>query len=242
MILVPLLALSLRVSTVNVFAAASLKESFTAIAARYEHAHPGVRVNLNFGGSQLLAAQINGGAPADVFASADETNLRKVRFVALTFNVFAANELILVGAKGFTMRTVGDLANAKRIVVADDPVPAGHYTDQFLEKAGKQLGGGWLATVRARIVSKEQDVKAVLAKVRLGEADAGVVYVTDAKEAGNEVSKCCIPSSMNEVAEYVVAAPASASNPRGGHDFISFVLGKESQDILRADGFLVHNQ
>ncbi|MES1228224.1 MAG: molybdate ABC transporter substrate-binding protein, partial [Armatimonadota bacterium] len=198
--------------TINVFAAASLKESFTTIAAKYEKAHPNTKVQLNFAGSQLLAAQIGNGAPADVFASADQRNLDKVAYDKASMRVFATNHLTIVYRSDFRLKNIKDLSKVRRLVVADPGVPVGRYASTFLLKAAADYGEGWYEQVNANIVSKEQDVKAVLAKVQLGEADAGIVYTTDAKAAHGKVGTLAIPGRLNIVAEYPVAIPSTASN------------------------------
>ena len=224
--------------TINVFAAASLKEAFTSIASSYESSHSGTKIVLNFAGSQTLAAQINGGAPADVFASADETNLRKIEYIEQSRAIFARNRLAIVSDKNLNIHSPNDLTNADRIVVADEAVPAGSYTRTFLMKAQKRYGLPWFQRVVANIVSKEQDVKAVLTKVELGEADAGVVYVTDAQSAKNSVAVVNIPRDLNTIAEYPAAVPRNAPNPTGGQDFIRFLLTRQSQSTLAHHGFI----
>ena len=224
--------------TINVFAAASLKEAFTTIATSFEKSHDGIRVNLNFGGSQMLAAQINGGAPADVFASADQRNLSQVKYIADSRRIFAQNRLqIILRSDLQGILSPRDLRQAGTIVIADEAVPVGNYTNQFLTKASKKFGASWIAEVKSRIASKEQDVKAVLAKVKLGEADAGIVYVSDAMTAHNSIRSITIPDELNVRAEYPAAVPSESPNPRGGSEFIGFLLTMESQTTLGNCGF-----
>ncbi len=224
--------------TLNVFAAASLKESFSAIEKLYEAKYPNVDVRLNFAGSQTLATQISHGAPADVFASAAEKNLRSIRYDAKTFRFFASNHLIITlrrGLSGFS--TPLDLARVGSVVVADPAVPVGAYTQAFFERAAKVYGAGWMKRVKSHVVSRELDVKAVLAKVILGEADAGVVYSTDSVAAGEKVGRIAIPNSMNEVVRYPVAVPLYAEHPAEGLSFVEFLLSKSGQTTLKRFGF-----
>jgi molybdate transport system substrate-binding protein len=224
---------------VTVFAAASLKEAFTSLARSYESARPGSKVNLNFGGSQLLAAQINHGAPADVFASAALKNLSDTNYDKASLRVFAHNRLVIVVRSGFRgLATPADLGRAERIVVAAAAVPVGHYTQTFLDKGARRYGKLWAAGVNARIVSRELDVKSVLAKVKLGEADAGVVYVSDAATARGQVQSVAIPDDLNTVAEYPVAVPSDAPNKDRAKDFITFLFTPVSQRTFEVDGFV----
>jgi molybdate transport system substrate-binding protein len=239
----PLLLLLLRpahvADTINVFAAASLKGSFTTIADRYEKTHPNTKIQLNFAGSQLLAAQINNGAPADVFASADQRNLDRIAFDKSTRQIFATNRLGLAIRPNLPLKSIKDLSSVPKLVVADPSVPVGRYAATFLLKAAADYGEAWYEQVTANIVSKEQDVKAVIAKVQLGEADAGVVYVTDIRATQGKVKLVEIPERMNVVAEYPVAIPTDATNVSGGKAFVRFLLSKPSQDVLKENGFSV---
>ncbi|HEY0868039.1 MAG TPA: molybdate ABC transporter substrate-binding protein [Fimbriimonas sp.] len=225
--------------TLSVFAAASLKEAFTSIAKDYEAAHRGSKVRLNFAGSQTLAAQINHGAPADVFASAAARNLAQVAYDRSSCRVFARNRLAIGLRKGLRgVSSFKDLAQVRNIVVADPAVPVGGHTATFLTKAAKEHGAGWLRSVRSHVVSQEADVKAVLAKVRLGEADAGIVYISDVRSARGAVDMLPIPDRLNVLAQYPVAIPASSTNRDEALRFIRFLLGPGSQSRLRKAGLL----
>lgn len=226
-------------ATLNVFAAASLKEAFTEIARRFESAHPGTRVRLNFGGSQLLAAQIGQGAPCDVFASADERNLDKVSFDPQSRRVFAENRLTVVVRTSYSgLTSLADLSKARRMVVADPSVPVGGYTQEFLDKAAHRFGQAWASGVRSHIVSKEQDVRAVLAKIVLGEGDAGVVYQSDARTALGNVRTIAVPDDLNVLARYPVAVPSRAPSANMAKDFVKFLFDPASQSALVSRGFL----
>jgi len=225
--------------TLNVFAAASLKEAFTQIAHNYEASHPGLTVRLNFAGSQTLAAQINQGAPADVFASAAEKNLDDIQFDKPSHRIFVLNKLEIAVRSGQPgIRTPRDLAKIPNLVVADPAVPVGHYTENFFGKAAGVYGSNWLAQIRSHIVSREDDVKAVLAKVILGEADAGIVYVSDVATARGKVVPVAIPDRLNETVSYHAAIPTSSQNKDDAKHFLKFVLSDASQAVLEHSGFV----
>lgn len=225
--------------SITVFAAASLKEAFTAIARSFEGANPGAKVRLEFAGSQLLATQLAQGASADVFAAADTRTFDRAPIDPSSRRVFARNQLAIVVRRGpGSISTVQDLPRAPKIVVADRAVPVGAYTEAFLGKAARRYGSDWRRRVLSHVVSHELDVKAVLAKVKLGEADAGVVYVTDARAAHGGVGVVAIPTPLNIFAEYPIGVPKTAHNPSAGRKLIAFILSAEGQKALRADGFL----
>lgn len=225
--------------SLTVFAAASLKESFTTIARRYEASHPGLTIKLNFAGSQTLAAQINHGAQADVFASAGAKNLDDIAYDKGSLRVFVLNKLEIAVRNGLGgVRSVRDLAKVQNLVVADPSVPVGRYTEAFFSKASKAYGLRWLAAVRSHVVSREVDVKAVLAKVKLGEADAGVVYVSDVATARGQVGEVPIPDDLNLIAEYPVGIPAAAANKEDAKHFIKSLMDDSSQALFARDGFV----
>lgn len=230
---------SVPYSQINVFAAASLKDAFSMMGHQFESSHPGTRVNFNFAGSQTLAAQIKQGAPADVFASAAMKNLLDVPTEKGSVRVFAHNRLIIVLPKKETsIKTVKDISTARRVILADVSVPAGKYAEQFLTTAAKGFGKAWLASVRSHIVSRELDVRAVLTKVRLGEANVGIVYVSDAFSAAKEVRTITIPDELNQLAKYPAAVLAGAGNKIGARQFVEFLLTKPAQTTLEANGFI----
>ena len=227
---------------VTVFAAASLRESFTILGRKLEEQRTGARVVLSFAGSQALRAQIEHDAPADVFASADQRHMQAL--VAgkrvLEPHLFARNELCVVvsRAKASELTKLEALPQAERIVLAAPEVPAGSYTAQMLEKAGRELGRDFRARVDAHVVSREPDVRQVLAKVALGEADAGIVYRTDALTQKDEVSVLPIPAAFNVLAEYTVAVTAGGPAPELGRAFVDLLLSPAGQAILASHGFL----
>lgn len=213
----------------TVFAAASLTEAFKAIAASL----PSEKITFNFAGSSTLVTQIEQGAPADVFASADATNMDKLSGDALTAGspkVFAHNKLEIVVAPGNPkgIRSLADLAKPGVIYIsAGATVPAGKYALQALRKAG--------VSVNPR--SLETDVKSVVSKVELGEADAGIVYTTDVQAAGSKVQGVAIPDPDNVVATYPLVQVKGAKNPDGASAFIAYVLSSEGQATLAKYGF-----
>ncbi len=231
-----------RDEQVVVFAAASLRDAFGALARDFERVRPGTKVTFNFGGTQQLRTQIEHGAAADVFASADTRHMdelvRASRASAPV--VFAKNEPVLVVAKesAATIRGLSDLPHAKRIVIGATEVPIGRYTLQILDSASARFGADFRARVEARIVSRELNVRQVLAKVSLGEAQAGIVYRTDAMSAVDSLSIVTIPADLNVVAEYPIAVTTQAKSPVAARAFVDFVLSPDGQRALRRAGFV----
>src|SRR5262245_44556932 len=171
-----------------VFAASSLQDVFAKMGEEFQKAHAGVNVTFNFAGTQELRTQLEHGAPADVFAGADTKHMDALvkEFQVTAPVMFARNEPVIVVAREAAdkIRALADLPSAKRIVIGVPEVPIGRYTVQILDRAGAKLGGDFSKRVEARVVSRETNVRQVLAKVSLGEADAGIVYRTDARSAG----------------------------------------------------------
>jgi len=228
--------------TLRVSAAASLTDAFREVAAIYEQRHPGDRVELNFAGSQILRTQIEQGAPADVFASADLLHVDALRSAGLlgSYGIFARNRIVLVVPSGDAK--VGRLEDLGKpgikIVVAGAAVPVGHYTSDVLAKldAAGRYGDDFRARAQANVISQETNVRAVLSKVALGEADAGFVYATDAITS-SKVRTIDIPDRDNVVAAYPIGILTSAVAPEKAKAFIDLVLGDEGQSILRKYGF-----
>ena len=198
--------------------------------------HPEFKVQLNFAGSQQLAAQINAGAKCDVFAAAAWSSLSSVKLKEPA-HLFAHNKLVLVSPKNSKPVALKSLAETKSIVLAAEAVPAGQYARQVLRAASKDFGSAWLNEVTAHVVSQEQDVRSVLAKVQLGEADAGIVYVTDALSAKGKVEVSSIPLKYNVVAEYPVGIPLDAPSRDDSRHFIHAMTDAHGQSALRAAGF-----
>ena len=220
---------------VTVLAAASLTDSFKEIGSAFENANPGSKVTFSFASSSSLATQINQGAPADVFASADTANMDKLTAssgagTATPPVTFAANKLQIIVGKGNPKAIAGlaDLARSGLIYVTAAPeVPIGAYARQVLDKAK--------VTVTPK--SLETDVKAVVNKVTLGEADAGIVYATDVKAAGDKAVGVAIPDDLNVVAKYPIAVTKASKNASAATAFVGFVTGAPGQTILEKYGF-----
>ncbi|VXB43568.1 Molybdate-binding protein ModA [Microbacterium sp. 8M] len=217
----------------TVFAAASLSKAFDEIAARFEHENPRVHVRpITYDGSSTLATQILEGAPADVFASADLKNMDKIiqaRLAGAT-EVFTTNVLQIAVAPG-NPRKVKDLASLAapglKVVLCAPAVPCGSAAKTLLGDAG----------VAVTPVSEEQNVTAVLAKVKAGEADAGLVYTTDVKAAGSAVTGIEIPDADRAVNQYPITVLTTAKNPDAAAAFQEFVLSEKGQKILTDLGF-----
>jgi molybdate transport system substrate-binding protein len=225
-----------------IFAAASLREAFTALGAEFKLQHPGVELTFNFAGTQELRTQIEQGAAVDVFASADQKNMDTLvaaRLVAAA-QPFARNEPVVVVARdsAAAIRGLADLPLADRIVVGAPEVPIGRYTLQILDRAAATLGADFRTRVEAKVVSRELNVRQVLSKVSLGEAQAGIVYRTDAQAALDKVSVVTIPSEVNVIAEYPLALTSSAVHPELARAWVDFVLSSGGQRLLLNAGFL----
>ncbi len=219
--------------TVTVFAAASLTDAFTELGDAFEQTFPDVDVVLNFAASSELVTQIGQGAPVDVFASADEANMARLTDtggIAGRPSVFATNRAAILVEAGNPQGITGiaDLADPDLIVVVCSPeVPCGRYAQQVFDNAG-------VAVVPR---SFEENVKAVVSKVTLGEADAGIVYSTDVIAAGDRAQGVEIPLDANVVARYPIAVTAQAAHPPGAQAFIDFVLSDAGRAVLASYGF-----
>jgi molybdate transport system substrate-binding protein len=227
--------------TLTVFEAASLKDAFAHLARSFEAEHPGVEVVVNAAGSQELRAQIEHGAPADVFASADRKHMDALAAQHLVGvpATFTCNEPVIVVRAGLTTpASLADLPRVARIVVATPEVPIGRYTVEILDKAARKLGADFPKRVEERIVSRELNVRQVLAKVVLGEADVGVVYRSDALGVGPRVRVVDIPRDLNVTAEYPIAALAGAPQPELARRFIELVRSPAGVAALRDAGFV----
>jgi len=224
-----------------VFEAASLKDVFAKLALRFERDNAGVKVITNAAGSQELRAQIEHGAAADVIASADRKHMDALasQRLVLAPAVFTCNEPVVIvrAALAPTMKTLADLPRADRIVIGVPEVPIGAYTLQILEKAAGKLGADFPKRVQAKVASRELSVRQVLAKVSLGEADAGVVYRSDAITARGKVEIVTIPPELNVVAEYPIAALKEAPHPELARRFVELVTSPAGAAALRDAGF-----
>lgn len=218
---------------VVVFAAASLTEAFTEIGEAFEATDSDLTVTFNFAASSELASQIVEGAPADVFASADPSNMAKLVDVGANDGdpvVFARNRSAIVVAEGNPLRItgLGDLTDPDLVLVVCAPeVPCGTYATQLFDRAGIEVTPD----------SYEENVKAVVTKVRLGEADAGIAYATDVIAAEDRADGVEIPVDQNVVAEYPITVTSESPSPEGGRAFVDFVLSDVGQRILVEHGF-----
>jgi molybdate transport system substrate-binding protein len=228
--------------SVVIFAASSLRDAFGAIAEEFKREHAGSHVTFNFAGSQELRTQVEQGARADVFASADQKHMSELVSAGLAESpvVFARNEPVLVVATEAvrSIRALADLPNAARIVVGTPEVPIGRYTLQILDLACARLGTDFRSRVEARVVSRELNVKQVLAKVSLGEAQAGIVYRSDARAAKGSVGTVDIPRELNVIAEYPIAVMSDAPHRALAQAWVSFVRSAKGQHHLKELGFL----
>jgi molybdate transport system substrate-binding protein len=219
--------------SITVFAGSSLTDAFKKAGDQLKLKNPGTDYVFNFGSSSTLATQIINGAPADAFASADDTNMQKVVDATLNDSVpaiFVSNRLQIAVAPGNPKQITGlaDLATPGLIVVLAAPtVPAGKYALESLQKAG----------VMVKPASQEVDVRAVLNKVALSEADAGIVYVTDVKSAGARVTGVDIPEQHQVIARYPIAVVKETKNPRLAKAFVDYLLSDEGQKMLAEFGF-----
>ncbi|GAB3282927.1 molybdate ABC transporter substrate-binding protein [Parasphingorhabdus pacifica] len=219
--------------TITVLAGASLTEPFEELGERFSAEHRGVRVRFDFQGSSILAEQLRQGRPADVFASADQDNMRKAVDSGVAEGapaVFATNRLTIAVQPGnpHGIDSLADLNAPGRVVVScAEPVPCGDATARATEAAGVEL----------RPVSEENDVKAVLRKVVAGEADAGLVYVTDARAAKGQVTAVDFPTSREALNSYPITKIDSTEHPRLADEFTDYVRGPVGREVLGRAGF-----
>jgi molybdate transport system substrate-binding protein len=219
--------------TVTVLAAASLTEAFSRIGHEFEAANPGTTVKFSFAGSSTLAQQITSGAPADVFASASPTTMKQVTDAGLgdgAPTVFARNQLVIAVPRG-NPKAIAGLADLSRpgvkVALCAEQVPCGAAAKKALDAAG----------VKLTPVTLEQDVKAALTKVKLGEVDAALVYRTDAKSAAADVTAVEFPESAKAVNDYPIVALSRAPNPAAAKAFVAYVLSGGARTVLTGVGF-----
>ena len=221
------------VDSLTVFAAASLRATFTEIGTQFEKNHPGVRVEFSFAGSSDLATQLTQGARADVFASADPGNMDKVATAGLLAGDpmdFASNTLTIAVAPGNpkNINMIRDLTRrGLSVVVCAPQVPCGSATRKVEQAAGVELSP----------VSEESSVTDVLNKVASGQADAGIVYVTDARGAGARVAEVSIPESVEVINSYPIAVLKDSAQRNRAQEFVDAVTGDAGQRVFSAAGF-----
>jgi molybdate transport system substrate-binding protein len=229
----------------TIYAAASLRGVVEEAKAAYETANPGVRITLSTDSSSALETQIEQGAPADVFLAADATNPKKLVDQGLAAGepiTFARNTLTVIVpiANAARIASPADLARTGiKVVAAGDQVPITTYARQLLDNLAKEPGypADFVARVAANVVSKEDNVKAVVAKIELGEGDAGIVYVTDA-QASTKVATVDVPDAANVPATYAAVVVKASKNPDAARTFLSWFAGPDGAAILASFGFL----
>jgi molybdate transport system substrate-binding protein len=234
--------------SLNVFAAASLVEAFTDLGQRFDNANPGTKITFSFAGSQQLAQQIQQAAPTDIFASANMAQMviaiKSGRIVSGTEQVLVRNRLVVVYPTDNPahIASLQDLAKpGVRLILAAKEVPVGQYGLDFLDKAGHDpaFGPDYKANVLKNVVSYEQNVRAVLSKVDLGEADAGIVYSTDASsDKSGKTARLDIPDALNSIAVYPIAALNDSPQPELAKAFVDYTLSPAGQDVLSSYGFI----
>lgn len=234
-------------ATLRVLAAASLTEAFNDVAKAFEAKYPGVEVSLDFGGSQRLRSQLEFGAKADVFASADHVQMELVAEAGLTeggVEDFASNSLVIIAVPDGQVDELSDLAHpGVRLALAHEGVPVGRYSRQVLGKLAEDgflgLGIGFQASVLANLVSEEANVRNVSQKIGLGEVDAGIVYQTDvvAAQAVGDVWVIPIPATVNVSTRYPITVLQDAPESEFAQAFIRFVLSETGQRLLKEHGF-----
>jgi molybdate transport system substrate-binding protein len=231
---------------ITVFAAASLTDSFNEIKTEFVRRNPGTEIEFQFAGSPALRTQLEQGARADIFASADAPNMNMALqngVVQDAGKVFVKNSLVIITPKSNPARIAApaDLRKSGiKLVLAAPEVPVGNYARQSFALMDKDpaFGSGFADAVLGNVVSNESNVKQVVAKVQLGEADAGVVYGTDVTaDVVNHLTQVVIPANLNVIAEYPIALTKSPANRSVAAAFIAYVTGAEGQAVLKKYGF-----
>ncbi len=240
---------STQSTKLTVYAAASLTDAFNQTGQAFGANNSGVTVAFNYAGSQVLATQIKQGATADVFASADQKNMKTVQDAGLMNNssvvVFAENKLAIIvpTSNPANITSLSDLAKSGvKLDIENSSVPAGNYSLQMLAKASNNstYGSGFERSVLANVVSQETNVNDVVTKVALGQADAGLVYKSDVPAAyQSKVQVITIPDSVNVLAHYYIGVVSASSNAQQAQNFINFVTSPGGQAILSSYGFII---
>ncbi|MFD7627901.1 molybdate ABC transporter substrate-binding protein [Streptomyces sp. NPDC059851] len=219
-----------KAARLTVLAASSLTDVFKTAGAAYEKAHPGTKITFSFAGSQELAAQVKQGSPADALVTADTKTMDGLKGETGEPSIIAKNRLVIATGKGnpFKIAALKDLADTKiKVVLAAPEVPVGRYSKQILDAQ----------KIAVKPVSQEPNVRAVLSKVELGEADAGLVYKTDSAKSADKVEAVEIPDEQNAVASYPAATLKQSGNAGAAAAFVAWLSGPEAQKILQDAGF-----
>ncbi|NJN93348.1 MAG: molybdate ABC transporter substrate-binding protein [Anaerolineales bacterium] len=238
----------LEPADLNVFAAASLTEAFNEMGQTFSAEHPGVTLTFNFAGSQQLAQQLGQAAPADVFASANKTQMQVAidagRIISGTQKTFVRNRLVVIypGDNPAGLTQLQDLAKpGLKLILAAKEVPVGQYSLDFLGKAitDTAFSPTYMDDVLKNVVSYEENVRSVLTKVSLGEGDAGIVYTSDIiGEGADKVGRLDIPDSLNTLATYPIAVVSDSVAPTQAQAFVDYVLSPAGQAVLEKYGFI----
>jgi molybdate transport system substrate-binding protein len=229
--------------TLTVFAASSLTEAFSEIGAAFESANPDAHVTFSFAGSRTLRTQIEAGAPADVFAAASMQEMESLVRAGMVStgspSVFLTNKLVVIlpATNPAGLHQLQDLSRpGLKIVLAAEDVPVGDYARQSLEKMNLTFGSDFSTLVLANVVSNEDNVKQVVAKVQLGESDAAIVYASDAI-AAPDLARIEIPADLNVIAQYPIAALSDSAHATLAERFVAYVLSPAGQAMLGKWGF-----
>ncbi len=226
----------------QVHAAASLKETFEALKREFEATHPQARISLALAGSQVLRLQIEHGAQADVFASASASHMQQLLKAGLVAksHVFARNELAVITGQDNSakLESFSDLPRARLLVIGTQAVPNGSYTRTMLKQAANKLGDAFAASVLSKVVSEENNVRLVRAKVELGEADAAVVYRTDAM-ASKRVRTVPIPAQFNVAVDYQIGVVERGQDREMAEQWLAFVMSPQGRAIITQQGLLL---
>jgi molybdate transport system substrate-binding protein len=226
----------------TVLAAASLTNVFPDIGTQFTKAHPGVTFAFSFAGTDQLAAQIQQGAPADVFAGASTRygdQLASDKQID-AYKIFCTNRLVLMtpASDPAGIGSLQDLATKRvKLVIGSEAVPVGSYTRTVLENLDVVYGAGYSKKVLANVVSNEDSVTSIVTKVESGEADAGFVYVTDASSASSKVNTIALPASAQAVASYPIAVVSASAHSTTAQEFVDDVLSPPAQALLKQAGF-----
>lgn len=225
----------------NIYAASSLADVFQELERDFEAEHPGINAVLTFAGSQVLRLQIEQGARADVFVSANPDHMHALVAAGFieTSPVLTRNELTLIVplSNPAEVESFADLPQVERLVIGTENVPVGRYTREALDRAGERFGANFKKEVMERVVSEESNVRLARAKVEFGEADAAIVYRSDAVSSG-QVRSVSIPAELNSNADYLIGMLVDTQASDLAEDWINYVRSASSQRVFDRYGFV----